>query len=244
MSKTYKNPPVIEVLCEFQFVPDQQWDITIPELMYERIKDEFSEKQQFNRYQIGMDIRLNQVGEEIAQPISRMQFLKKDKSALIQLDPDVLIVNHLKPYPAWHQFQPLILKNLQAYKDISHPKGFKHIGLRYINAIEIPKSAMIEEYFNLCPSLPKDLSNKCRDFFLKVDIPYEEGQDSLTIILARDMSKESLGLILDLNYAMIAPEKVSLDAIEEWLKIAHGRIEESFEGCITDKCRMLFEGGE
>jgi len=52
MGKKYKNPPIVEALCEFQFVPGQPWDITIAGMLYERIKDEFPIKQQHAEVQI------------------------------------------------------------------------------------------------------------------------------------------------------------------------------------------------
>ncbi len=46
MSRKYKNPPVVEALCEFQFISDKSWDLTLPGLIYERVKSEFPVKQQ------------------------------------------------------------------------------------------------------------------------------------------------------------------------------------------------------
>lgn len=30
MVRKYKNPPIIEALCEFQFGPDSSWDLAMP----------------------------------------------------------------------------------------------------------------------------------------------------------------------------------------------------------------------
>lgn len=46
MVRKYKHPPIVEALCEFQFIPSQPWDITIPGLLYDRINSEFPVKQQ------------------------------------------------------------------------------------------------------------------------------------------------------------------------------------------------------
>jgi uncharacterized protein (TIGR04255 family) len=37
------------------------------------------------------------------------------------------------------------------------------------------------------------------------------------------------------------PGEGALDDIIEWLDIAHSRIEETFEACITDQLRHIFE---
>ena len=40
---------------------------------------------------------------------------------------------------------------------------------------------------------------------------------------------------------MVLPEKIVLNQAGEWLEKAHTIIEKTFEACITDKCRKLFE---
>ena len=46
MGRRYKNPPVIEVVSEIRFSPDSEWDITIPGMLYEKIRGTFPIKEQ------------------------------------------------------------------------------------------------------------------------------------------------------------------------------------------------------
>lgn len=46
MGKKYKNPPIVEVVCEFRLSDDTLWDLTIPGLLYEKLKDEFLHREQ------------------------------------------------------------------------------------------------------------------------------------------------------------------------------------------------------
>ena len=55
MGRRYKNPPIVEALCEFEFISSQPWDLTIPGLIYEKVKDEFPDKRQ----QIGKGFNLS-----------------------------------------------------------------------------------------------------------------------------------------------------------------------------------------
>lgn len=43
MGRRYKKAPVIEVLCEFRFKPGSSWDLTVPGLVYERIRVHYRE---------------------------------------------------------------------------------------------------------------------------------------------------------------------------------------------------------
>lgn len=148
MGRRYRNPPVIEALCEFRFEPGQPWDLAVPGLVYEKIRDDFPKRRQARVLEARITARPSEVGQEILTT-DRMQFLRKDEKALIQVGRDLLAVNHLRPYPSWQAFLPLIRQGLSAYREAAHPSGLSRVGLRYINRIEIPgPSIKLEDYFD------------------------------------------------------------------------------------------------
>lgn len=243
MSIKYSNSPIVEALCEFQFIPSQPWDMTIPGLLYEKISDEFPIKQQQMGFGIGFQPKEGGI-EQRVEMAQRMQFFRSDKSALVQVGPDLLTVNHLKPYPTWEAFKPLISNNLNIYQKIVKPKGFKRIGLRYINKIEFGKSPIeLTDYLNYYPFIPTTLPQVHETFQVRVEIPYEEGRDRLLLTLGTAIPEKSeiLTLLLNLDYIMALPERILLDQTSDWIEKAHTVIENAFEACITDKCRSLFE---
>jgi uncharacterized protein (TIGR04255 family) len=244
MGKKYKNSPIIEALCEIQLVPSQPWDLTLPGLVYERVKDQFPDKKQ--QIGVGVQFRPTEKGlEHRVEPAPpRVQFYRKDKTALIQVGPDLFVVNHVKPYPTWDVFKPLILGNFQAYTGVANPRGFKKIGLRYINKIIFnAESINLEEYFNFFPAMPEDLPQLHEGFISRVEIPYLNNRDRMIITIsnATPEAPKTLPIILDLDYIMILQEGISMEGFEGWLEQAHSATEKTFESCITDKCRILFE---
>jgi len=58
MGKKYKNPPLVEALCEFYFIPQQLYDLTIPGLFYDEIKEDFPEKQE--QWGIGSKLQMTE----------------------------------------------------------------------------------------------------------------------------------------------------------------------------------------
>jgi len=244
MERKYNKTPIIEALCEFQFVPSQPWDITIPGRIYEKIKDDFPEKRQ----QVGLGIQFRPTEKGLEHKIEsvppRMQFFSKEKTLLVQIGPDLLVVNRLKPYSTWHQFRPEILKHLKIYQDIVTPKGFKRIGLRYINKINIKSmSIKLEDYFNLYPNVPEDIPQMHTSFLNRIEIRYENNRDKMLLALGSTTPEDSntVSMILDLDYILSKPEGIPLDKTEEWLENAHSSIYEVFESCIKEKCRILFK---
>ena len=243
MSRKYNRPPIVETLCEFQFIPGQPWDMTIVGLFYEKIKEEFPEKQQQTTFEIGFRKKEGRVEQKVGSS-ARMQFLSKDKRILVQTGPDLLVINHLKPYPTWHKFCPMILKNLKQYQKTACPKSFKRIDLRYINKIEIAeKSVELADYFSYYPFLPEKFPQTHEAFNVRIEIPFVEGRDRLLLTLASTPSEkpDNIAFVLDLDYVMVSPEKVEIEEVEGWIEKAHTEIENGFESCITEKCRDLFE---
>ena len=244
MGKRYKNSPIIEALCEIQLVPSQPWDLTLPGLVYEKVKDQFPDKKQ--QIGVGVQFRPTEKGlEHRVEPAPpRVQFYRKDQTALIQVGPDLFVVNHLKPYPTWAVFKPLILGNFEAYKGVANPRGFKRIGLRYINKIIFnAESVKLEDYFNFFPAIPKDLPQLHEGFICRVEIPYSNNfyRIIITISNAAPDAPITLPIILDLDYILTVQEGIPMEGFEGWLEQAHSTIEKTFESCITDKCRVLFE---
>jgi len=134
MSRIYKSPPVVEALCEFQF-SSESWDWTIPGLIFQEIKDKFPQKRQVNRVEFAMAAFQDKVSQQLKGSADRMHFLNNEKTALVQVGPDLLVVNHLQPYPHWQKLQPLISEMYDVYQRIAKPAEIKRIALRYINKI-------------------------------------------------------------------------------------------------------------
>ncbi len=248
MGRRYKNPPIIEAVCEFRFERGSPWDLTIPGLIYEKVRDGFPKRKQAKQVQI----EISAVTEGLEQQVTttdRMRFLREDEKVLIQVGPDLLAVNHLKPYPSWREFQPLIEKGFKAYSETTNPKGIRRIGLRYINRIEIPNQGELKDYFSFYPFIGKNwgeiLPQKINSFISGIQIPYENSRDILRLKLgsARAETSDTSGVILDLDYFLAESEDVPLDKkkVFEWINFAHNHIEEVFEACITDRLRQMFE---
>ncbi len=239
MGRLYRNPPIIEAVCEFRFEPSQPWDWTVIGLVYDRIKDEFPEKRQRNDIQLAIHAQ----GAEITQQF-QMQFWRKDNKALVQVGVDLLTVNLLKPYPNWQTFKDLIVRMLTIYKDITCPKGFRRIGLRYINRIDPPEEKVkIEDYLSTYPIVPSDMPQTYAHWFQRIVIPFERSNGLLVLHAGsiHDEQQQRLAFLLDLDFGTLKGEKVPLDQAMDWLEQAHTMVEQVFESCITDKARMLFE---
>jgi len=198
------------------------------------------------KQQIGLGVRIQpkEGGKEahVIETTQRMQFFREDNKALVQIGPDRLSINHLRPYPKWVEFKPLILDVLRNYVATAAPKGFKRIGLKYVNKIEIKEKVLdLKEYFKFFPTIPENIPKNNEGFQLRIEIPYGERDRLLLTLGSIDSPDEVSSVLLDLDFILIAPESILVEGAAEWLEEAHNNIEYVFEACITDKCRNLFK---
>ena len=243
MSRVYRKPPIIEALCEFHFV-EEGWDWTIPGLIYQELKDRFPQKRQAQVVEFEVQAEPPQFSQRMKGGPGRMQFLRADQSALVQVGPNLLAVNHLPPYPHWSEFKVLVFDALSIYERVARPKGFRRIGLRYINRIEIPDAMSdFPTYFNLGPHLPGEIAAPYDTILMRVGLQHEteQGELLLTFASAPDDNDLTSAFILDLDFVTTAAGELNMETARDWVEIAHGHIETAFEACLRDRLREIFE---
>ena len=243
MSRKYINKPIIEAVCEFRLTSDSNWDLTIPGMIYEKIKDEFPHKEQ----RLVQDAEIIKVPQGIQQRLTaneRILFFTDDRKIFIQVGRHLLAINCLKPYPSWDQFRPKIEKAFNALVNTILVNEFQRIGLRYINLIQIPGQAIdLDKNFEFRPFLGSRLPQNMANFLIRCVLPFFDGRDSCTIQLTNAVPEqpESSAFILDLDYFNTPPQAVSVNQALNWVENAHLQVEKSFEGCITEDLRMIFQ---
>ncbi|MBP8972751.1 MAG: TIGR04255 family protein [Anaerolineae bacterium] len=243
MGRRYRHPPIIEALCEFRFEPSAPWDLAIPGLIYEKVRVDFPKRQQAKAFEVNVAASPESVEQRLVTT-DRIQFLREDEKALIQVDRNLLAVNHLAPYPTWQEFLPLIRLGFNAYVEVARPKGIQRIGLRYINRIEMPgQDIELEDFLEFRPFIGPDLPQNFDSFIAGIQVPYEHSRDSLRLQIASAVAgvPNMAAVLLDLDYFLAQPNQITLDNVFEWVQIAHDHVEEAFEACITDRLREMFE---
>lgn len=242
MGRKYQHPPLIEALCEIQFAADTQWDLVSPGLIYEQVREQFPQR----RPGRAIAVNLSQAGQGFGQEfqvLDRVQFVRADEQALIQVGPQILVVNHLTPYPSWEGFRPLIAAALDTYRRVIEPTGIHRIGLRYINRIAFTQPRIrMEAYFEVYPRLGPLLPDEHGAFVIGLQFAFAEGRDALSLRIQTAASEPDGGLALsmDLDYFLTQPGAVPVDGVMDWVEAAHTQVENTFEASITDALRAQF----
>jgi len=159
MKKRYRNPPLIEAVCEIHFdlpapltreqiaVMEPVWQPSLPNV---RINEEK-----------GLEVTVGLDGVQTKEQPTGYRLVARaaDNSKIAQLSGYFLAVNQLKPYSGWTGgFRAHIeerLKEVQAHLPIER---VKQINLRYIDRLDFPEAPLTwSEWFGFALPVPSTI---------------------------------------------------------------------------------------
>lgn len=247
MSKTYKNPPLLEAVCEFRFVVEGDLSTENIGAFYTAIKASFPKQKKGKMNKLEFHIDAEKTPEENKKNINQdyyefEQYFSDDEKYSVQLDGGRVSIHRIKPYTSWTDFLPLIQLVHSAYTTHFHPTGVARIGIRYINEIILPSSGFnFSDYFALQASVPSLEENSRQSIFLGALYEQSESRDAIKVQFAdkQQGNQDIKAFILDLDYFLAKPV-VPLTDLDQWLGEAHTNLETVFEGMLTEKAKGFF----
>ncbi|MDI9616551.1 MAG: TIGR04255 family protein [Methanothrix sp.] len=242
MSKRYAAPPIVEAVCEFRLTPDTTWDLVVPGLFYEKVKGTFPKREQRIVQQIDLTPGPTGLQQQI-RTSERILFFTEDMKKIAQIGPRLLVINVLKPYPSWDGFKPLIEIGWSSLKDVAEIRGIERIGLRYINRVELPaQNVDLSKYFEFYPFVGRRLPQQMISFLTGAEFSYADDRDHCRVQLAPAPGAEGKSIfMLDIDYFLTRPRGIEIADAIDWVEEAHKRVEEIFEGCISNTLREMFK---
>jgi len=239
----YRNPPIVEAICEFRFSQETKWDPTIPGLLYEKLNTQFPIKE--SRINQMIEFKIDNAGLQhlVKNPNQMAVFLANDRKSLVQVGANKLSIHHLKPYPGWENFRPKIKQTFDTLDSIIDIKGIDRLALMYIDKIEIPgHNVDMKQYFNFMPHLGSGFNQPFTDFVMGCDFPYNNKRDicKLQLTSALPEKKTNTAYVMTTEYFLAKKKAVSKDAALDWVDNAHTVVHDLFQSCITEKMEDLF----
>ena len=241
------SPPLIEALCEFRFAQSGPWDWTFPGRLYNQLGAEFSLRSQVDG--VGVQIQFGPgkpVSSEIVKGPDRIQMKRTDGSAMVQIGPHLLAVNHLPPYPDWESFRTLILRVFKEYIQLSGECSLERIGLRYINQIPLTEDKpKLEAVISVTPSLKGALDRPLVGFYQRYEILYDSPNGVLIHQTGIQQTEQGTTLMLDLDFGTKELQGVcDQSAVSNWLDAAHGVVYDCFVASLTWEFYEKLRGGK
>jgi uncharacterized protein (TIGR04255 family) len=250
--RQYKNPPILEALCEISFAPSKPWNATVPGKLHSLV---------INSY--GGEPRQQQILETelLASPTGRPNFRFKegfgkvqlptlDGTRLLAIGEDVLSVHIMQPYQAgahlensgWTEFRERISQAIDAYWEVAFPKGVSRIGLRYINLLEAEgEKVTISDYIRSGPHDIPGLPDQMIDFKSRDEYIYDDG---IRLVISQGLApaprQEVAALLLDIDLICVSEEILDREQALAMADDLRERERVVFELLITDKSRSAF----
>ncbi len=235
---SYKNPRLIEALCEIHFEPGPAWDSTLFGLFYERIREAFPEKRELRNVEVGVQADDRELSQYVREAGVRMQFVRQDGTAMVQIAQNLLAVNQLPPYPNWAEFSALIHARFEDYLTIAQPKNITRVGLRYINRFDFALNEFdFTALFARSSLIPPMVFDEFKSFLFRLEITQDEQARLLLTMGTPVASAEEVSVVLDLDHVAQLSLRPDAGILLEYLNQAHDRIEGAFESCLTDNLR-------
>lgn len=241
-TKLYRNPPLVEAICQFQFDPKDIEDTNALEKLLGKWKSAYPERNQGR----GFSFALTPDGPLIRSDLPpRYRLTASKQASVIQVGGDFLTVNHVHmhsdPYPGWQKFKSLAVKRLVEFLNVMAVKRITVVGVRYIDKISVYETEKSPEDI-LCETdlVPKSFLRSRFGGLLRVELPKRGSRLMLTISF-EEATPQSF-LVLDTEYVWRASRKVNVDWADDKLDVAHTEIKSVFDSLISEKLMKRFGG--
>lgn len=237
--KIYKNPPVIEAVCELRFSETREFSADNIDAFSRQIEEFFPIKKNAKRNEVELRVDTSTDQQEIDRRVFEFpQYLSSDEKYVVQIEANRVSIHRLRPYTAWSKFLPLIESVLLAYEQNFGLSSLARIGLRYINHIESVSSP--SEAFTLKIDLPEGAKGNVVSSFIGVVESVGEEGDMLRISLGDRETEQGTIHVLDIDYYKES-ELGSVEKYIEWANIAHTKVEDAFESILTANVKAKFD---
>lgn len=229
--------PLVEAVCEVRFEPSEEWDWTVPGRLYDRIGDEFPQREQVQGF--GFTLQIGAGSQPLVPAVQsasdRVVMGREDGSALVQVGPHQLVINYRLPYPGWGTFAALIDRILRSYLDLVSAPA-QRVGLRYINQIQGPFEEPVDigSLITLDPPLPPEIDRPLQNFYQRYELLHDDPQGVLVHQTGMQTTPENAAvLMLDLDFGSLPGSPPAVSEVGNWLHVAHDRVEEAFRASVN-----------
>ena len=243
--RVYKNPPIHEAVCEFQFSNPENWTLAHSGQFLERVKKRYAGKPSEQRI-----LRVNMPKGDMpraAPPsldeITKVQLRSENGRELVAVGPGILSIHSLKPYAGWEHFRSQIVEALREYCRIALPKAVLRIGIRYINQIFVPQQKGVpNDFFTTPPCGIPEVECVIETFAMRYEYSLENSSKAVVQLARLAGPPDTYGVALDIDVSRSwQGESYNATSALEAVDALRHQERQIFEAMITDKARELFD---
>jgi uncharacterized protein (TIGR04255 family) len=242
LRRRYARPPVLEAVIDIHTAGEPE--IGVLSALHKGEEERYPSRESLMSASMEIDAT---IGEAVVatQELIGYRWLSGDKSEVAQVRRNGFGFSQLQPYSSWENSKAEGRRVWERYREATGAIQVSRIAVRYINRIDIPKSAIgqIQDALKVYPQIPDGIPRRMSRFVMQIELPQPD-IDKCVVILnmgrvpAAVPNMFSILLDLDVNQRVDLPAEG--EAIWEALEILHARENLVFESCITDRTREIF----
>jgi len=166
-----ENAPIREALIDIQArLPKETTLDTLEEFgQLKSINKEFPNKKK--RLSTKVNINLGSNEPKVQQSINAYGFISQDGNQVVQARMNGFTFSRLNRYKTWEHLWDESKKLWTLYRDTCKPEKITRVACRFINAITLPSSEKIEDYFTMLPPLIAGIPTTAEHFLTRIVIP-------------------------------------------------------------------------
>lgn len=245
--RIYPNPPIVEAIIELRFAEAVKRE----ELVAAIADQQGGEYSGQRRRQELVKVVAAITAEDATSGIERVphaEFLSSPGGhRAVGCRDGALSFHVMTPYPGWENFRTHVVEVLAQLPDSIAAQSVGALAVRYIDRIVLPSlEVQLQEYFAVIPSLPQVGPQAVAGLnFVAVRMGGDKGiETSMTLRLDAASADGRPAVFFDFLAVQPCNEAVTAAAHDNWwpvIEALHELQRDSFEACITDKCRELFQ---
>jgi uncharacterized protein (TIGR04255 family) len=163
-------------------------------------------------FQLGPGSPQASVTKDVVQGI---RFQSADGSQVVQFRRNGMTYSILRNYTDWAHFEPAARRMWGEFLNVAGTTVAVRLGVRYINAIDVPLGADFDHYLTAVPHVPEVLPQLLSSFFQRIVVPFADLDTYVIITQAFERPSEgTLPTVLDIDVG----RNCTLDArsVELW----------------------------
>jgi uncharacterized protein (TIGR04255 family) len=246
-SPKYRNPPIVEALCQFNFATPLSWNPILPGVFYQKIKAEYlrePEMQEQVQANVETPVSEGAASVRVGRGEQRLIYANMDGNRLVVLNPGSISANSMPPYEGWEDLADRLKRCVEkTYSTLGRP-GIKGVSIRYINRILIPSESEISRFFRVPIMSTSQAGSSVKSLFQRAETILEDGVSRSAITFATvEPTEDEVGevpILLDLEFSNLGLGEATIDeAIEVAAQLKEFENVE-FEAFLTDDTRGMF----
>ncbi len=250
----YPNCPIVEVVLDFRISSLGSENLSLITNIFTNNNEfsDFSEEKKLITFQDKINFQNGVIESSTSESAILGVIYSDKKNKQVQVRLDGISFHHLNKYDGWDDIFPQALLFWNHYKTFIEEKSgrgidISRLAVRTINKINLPLPISdFDDYLTIVPKIPQSLPQSFNGLFSQIQVPASPDGSMIVIINqtfdVRQLTPTILPYILDIDviHQQIIPKSISEIDIESIFDSIHKIKNSTFESCITDKARELF----